>query len=112
MEKININGTLYDIPEGATILDILNQNSIPHPQICRAPIVDPIQTCDTCIVEVDGELVRSCSTKALDGMNVKLDSDRARVAEKKRWTAFLKITYCTAPFATITMATVFSTTQR
>ncbi|QBK26876.1 formate dehydrogenase subunit alpha [Ureibacillus thermophilus] len=97
MEKININGTLYDIPEGATILDILNQHSIPHPQICRAPIVDPIQTCDTCIVEVDGKLVRSCSTKALDGMNVKLDSDRARAARKEAMDRILEnhLLYCT-----------------
>ena len=40
------------------------QHKIEHPQICYLPEVDPIETCDTCIVEVNGELSRACSTKA------------------------------------------------
>ncbi|MEM5672179.1 hypothetical protein AAHB54_14345 [Bacillus cereus] len=34
---------------------MINENGIEHPQICYVPEVDPIQTCDTCIVEADGE---------------------------------------------------------
>ena len=62
---IKINDIDYKADSGSTILEILNQNEIAHPQICHVPEVDPIQTCDTCIVEVDGKLVRSCSTKAV-----------------------------------------------
>ncbi len=54
MTKININGVPYEVAEGATILETINQYGIEHPQICYVPSVDPIQTCDTCIVEVDG----------------------------------------------------------
>ena len=42
------------------------------------PEVDPIQTCDTCIVEVDGKLMRSCSTIATEGMNIERASVRAK----------------------------------
>ena len=56
MTKIKINGVPYDVSEGATILDTINQNEIAHPQICHLPEVDPIETCDTCIVEVDGTI--------------------------------------------------------
>ncbi len=66
MTKMKINGTPYEVSPGESILDVINKNEIPHPQICHVPEVDPIQTCDTCIVEVDGQLVRSCSTKAMD----------------------------------------------
>ena len=39
------------------------QNQISHPQICYLPEVDPIETCDTCIVEVDGRLLRLVQQK-------------------------------------------------
>lgn len=54
--RVKIDGTEYEAPEGSKILDILNQNGIEIPQICHVPEVDPIQTCDTCIVEVNGKL--------------------------------------------------------
>ncbi len=54
--RVKIDGTEYEAPKGSKILDILNQNGIEIPQICHVPEVDPIQTCDTCIVEVNGKL--------------------------------------------------------
>lgn len=45
------------------------------------PEVYPIQTCDTCIVEVDGKLMRSCSTIATEGMNIERASVRAKEAQ-------------------------------
>ena len=49
--------------EGELLVEaILRHKEIPH--ICyHSPLMGPIQTCDTCIVEVDGQLVRSCGTK-------------------------------------------------
>lgn len=97
MTKININGVPYEVAEGATILETINQYGIEHPQICYVPSVDPIQTCDTCIVEVDGQLVRSCSTKAIDGMNVQLKSDKAKAAQTEAMDRLLEnhMLYCT-----------------
>lgn len=97
MTKIKINGALYEAAEGATILDTINQNGIAHPQICHVPAVDPIETCDTCIVEVDGRLVRSCSTKALDGMDIKLHSEKAKAAQTEAMDRLLEnhLLYCT-----------------
>lgn len=97
MTKININGVPYEVAEGATILDVINQNGIDHPQICHVPAVDPIQTCDTCIVEVDGQLVRSCSTKAMSGMDIQLTSDKAKAAQTEAMDRLLEnhLLYCT-----------------
>ena len=61
---IKINDIDYKADSGSTILEILNQNEIAHPQICYVPEVDPIQTCDTCIVEVDGKLVAGLFNKS------------------------------------------------
>ncbi|MEB2279029.1 formate dehydrogenase subunit alpha [Lysinibacillus xylanilyticus] len=97
MTTIKINGQPYDVAEGATILDTINQNGIAHPQICHVPAVDPIETCDTCIVEVNGQLVRSCSTKALNGMDIQLTSDKAKAAQTEAMDRLLEnhLLYCT-----------------
>ncbi|MCT6817037.1 MAG: 2Fe-2S iron-sulfur cluster-binding protein, partial [Lysinibacillus fusiformis] len=97
MTQIHINGVTYDVKEGATILDTINQHDIPHPQICHVPTVDPIETCDTCIVEVNGQLVRSCSTKAVDGMDILLTSDKAKAAQTEAMDRLLEnhLLYCT-----------------
>ncbi|GIN92444.1 putative formate dehydrogenase YrhE [Siminovitchia terrae] len=94
---IKINGSSYDFQEGKTILEIINENQIPHPQICHLPEVDPIQTCDTCIVEVDGRLVRSCATPAVHGMDVSLSSPSAKAAQTEAMDRILQnhLLYCT-----------------
>lgn len=95
--EIKIDGKNYETEEGSTILQILNQNNIQHPQICYVPEVDPIQTCDTCIVEADGRLVRSCSTIAVSGMNIRLTSTSAVAARIEAMDRILEnhMLYCT-----------------
>ncbi|EGA91076.1 formate dehydrogenase subunit alpha [Planococcus donghaensis MPA1U2] len=95
--SIKINGTLTDFEQGKTILQVLNEQKILHPQICYMPELDPIETCDTCIVEVDGKLVRSCSTKAVAGMDVQLASPRAKEAQTEAMDRILEnhLLYCT-----------------
>ncbi|OKL37467.1 formate dehydrogenase subunit alpha [Domibacillus mangrovi] len=94
---ITINKQQYPASESATILEVINQHDITHPQICYVPEVDPIQTCDTCIVEVNGELVRACSTMVTNGMNVELTSPRAKEAQTEAMDRILEnhLLYCT-----------------
>ncbi|OCA87215.1 formate dehydrogenase subunit alpha [Pseudobacillus wudalianchiensis] len=97
MVTITINEKEYITTPGSTILEVVNEQKIPHPQICYVPEVDPIQTCDTCIVEVNGELVRSCSTIVQDGMNVQLSSSLAKKAQTEAMDRLLEnhLLYCT-----------------
>ncbi|HSJ37427.1 MAG TPA: formate dehydrogenase subunit alpha [Planococcus sp. (in: firmicutes)] len=95
--SININGATYEFKEGQTILQVVNEQKILHPQICYMPEVDPIETCDTCIMEVNGELKRACSTKAIAGMDVQLASPRAKEAQTEAMDRILEnhLLYCT-----------------
>ncbi|MED3659520.1 formate dehydrogenase subunit alpha [Bacillus velezensis] len=95
--RVKIDGTEYEAPEGSKILDVLNQNGIEIPQICHVPEVDPIQTCDTCIVEVNGKLQRSCSTAAENGMSISLTSGRVKEAQTEAMDRLLEnhLLYCT-----------------
>jgi formate dehydrogenase major subunit len=45
-----------------------------HPQL------RPIQTCDACIVEVDGKLARACATAVEQGMGVSTTAGAAHAA--------------------------------
>ncbi len=49
--------------ENQTVLDLLTEEKVEVPSLCYHPSLGPIETCDTCIVSVNGELVRSCSTQ-------------------------------------------------
>lgn len=95
--RIIIDGTEYEAQEGATVLDILNEHGIEHPQICHVPEVDPIQTCDTCLIEADGKLKRACSLKAENGMSVSLSTERVKKAQKEAMDRILEnhLLYCT-----------------
>lgn len=50
-----------------TVLQLLNDSSIEIPQVCYHPSLGAIETCDACIVSVNGELVRSCSAEIKEG---------------------------------------------
>lgn len=65
--NLKINGIEMKAEQGQTVLQLLNDSSIEIPQVCFHPSLGAIETCDTCIVSVNGELVRSCSTKINDG---------------------------------------------
>lgn len=95
--SIKIEGIDFHFAEGKSILEVINEHQIAHPQVCYLPEVDPIQTCDTCIVEVDGRLLRACSTKAVSGMNISLSSPRAKGAQTEAMDRILEnhLLYCT-----------------
>ena len=60
---VTINGKVHAFRPGERIIDAINRSGIEIPQVCYHPQLGPIQTCDTCMVEVDGKLVRACGTR-------------------------------------------------
>jgi formate dehydrogenase major subunit len=85
--SISVDGHPISANEGELVVEaILREKEIPH--ICyHSPLMGPIQTCDTCLVEVDGKLVRSCGTKVNSGMQVVTDSKRAKDARAEAFDA-------------------------
>ncbi|HGX1665549.1 TPA: formate dehydrogenase subunit alpha [Listeria innocua] len=95
--SVRINGEARDVVEGTRILDYLNAEGIQHPHICYSKQIGPIQSCDTCICEVDGELMRACSTNLTDGMEIKTNSELAKDAQLEAMDRILEnhLLYCT-----------------
>src|ERR1700676_5720155 len=77
MVEIAIDGVPAKAAPGELLLEaVLRERDIPH--VCyHSELMGPIQTCDTCMVEVDGKLVRSCGLQVARGMNVVTGSKRA-----------------------------------
>ncbi|WHY71844.1 formate dehydrogenase subunit alpha [Fictibacillus enclensis] len=95
--SIQINGKEFPATEGQTILQVAKSQNYEIPSICYHPDLGTIQTCDTCFVQVEGELVRACSTKATPGMQVDSLSKTVKDAQYEAMSRILKNheLYCT-----------------
>jgi len=94
---ISVDGKVVAAKKGELLLDaVLRCTDIPH--ICyHSPLMGSIQTCDTCMVEVNGELVRSCGQKVTANLNVVTESKRAQNARAEAFDVILgnHMLYCT-----------------
>jgi formate dehydrogenase major subunit len=81
--KVQIDGVLFDGLSGELLVDAINRAKIELSQVCYHPQLGSIQTCDTCIVEVDGVLSRACGTPVRAGMTVRTQTTAARSAQRE-----------------------------
>ncbi|WP_462413538.1 formate dehydrogenase subunit alpha [Neobacillus sp. Marseille-QA0830] len=95
--SIQINGKEYSVQPGQTILQAAQSHDLFIPSICYHPNLGTIQTCDTCFVDVGGELVRACTTKAEPGMMVDYQAGNVKDAQYEAMSRILKNheLYCT-----------------
>jgi formate dehydrogenase major subunit len=92
-----LDGKAIQAHDGDLLIDaILSEKDLPH--ICyHSPLMGPIQSCDTCMVEVDGKMVRACGTHIKAGMNVLTDTARVKDAQMEALDTILgnHMLYCT-----------------
>ncbi len=94
--RVIIDGAEELAREGERLIDLLNRNAIILAQVCYHPQLGPIQTCDACMVEIGGKLVRACATIVADGMQVSTISSQAQFARKEAFDRILSnhMLYC------------------
>jgi len=73
---LQIDGEPVAAAAGQLLIDLLTQRAIALPHVCYHPALGPIQTCDTCIVEIDGVLQRACAMPIQAGMQVTTATDQ------------------------------------
>ncbi len=81
--KIMIDGKAHVADPGQTVIDVLDRLGIEVPQVCRHAAMGGLQTCDTCMVEVDGKLQRSCVLPVREGLSIGVESALAVNARKE-----------------------------
>jgi len=94
---LTIDGVVTAAQPGERLVDLLNRIGTKIPQACYHDQLGPIQTCDTCLIEVDGQLVRACATPAGAGTQVATKSSRAQAAQREAFDRILgnHLLYCT-----------------
>src|SRR3954462_10927682 len=97
MVSVKIDGRMQQAEAGELIVDLIGRTGGTIPHVCYHPQLGPVQTCDTCMVEVDGRLVRACATPVADGMNIAATSTRAKSAQVEAFDQILSnhLLYCT-----------------
>lgn len=85
--------------EGRPLIEALTaEGGLPEefPSVCYHPALGAVQTCDTCMVEVDGEVVRACATSVSAGLEVGTRGESAAAREEAAQRLVRKhILYCT-----------------
>ncbi|HVU46913.1 MAG TPA: formate dehydrogenase subunit alpha [Terracidiphilus sp.] len=111
--SVTLNGSPQESKPGERLIDVINRSGIEIPQVCYHPQLGPIETCDTCMVEADGKLVRACATQAADGARVETASPRASAAQREAFDRILgnHLLYCTVCDNNNGNCTVHNTTK-
>ncbi len=95
------------------LIDILLRRDAKVPAVCYHQQLGPIETCDTCLVEINGQLARACATHVTDGMIVQTKTPRADAAQREGFDRLLKdhMLYCTVCDNNNGNCTVHNTTK-
>src|SRR5437667_3885655 len=111
--SLTVDGTPRQSKPDERLIELINRISSKVPQVCYHPQLGPIETCDTCMVEVDGKLVRACATHVAPGMNVSTISARAVAAQREAFDRILgnHMLYCTVCDNNNGNCTVHNTTK-
>jgi len=97
MSRITIDGSAHDVQPGDRLIDVIRRAGVELPAVCYHPQLGPIQTCDACMVEIDGALVRACAVNVSDAMAVTTRSAAAIAARRQAFDRVLANhqLYCT-----------------
>src|ERR1700674_244752 len=97
MISLTIDGVVQEAASGERLIDVINRAGVQISQVCYHPQLGPIQTCDTCMVEISGRLVRACATPVSAGMNILTKSEIAAAAQREAFDRILTnhVLYCT-----------------
>lgn len=81
--RLSIDGVPRAFEPGETILTLLARLQIEVPSVCYHEALGPLETCDSCMVVVDGELRRACATPARAEQKIEVAQERAAAARRE-----------------------------
>jgi formate dehydrogenase major subunit len=79
--NIAIDCVIREAQPNDLLIDLINRSDVSVPYVCYHPLLGPVQTCDTCVVEVNGRLIRACATAVADGIEISTQSAKAVAAQ-------------------------------
>lgn len=79
---VTLDGTDYLVEPGTNLLEFIRSRDTFVPAICYNESMGPIQTCDTCMVEIDGEIARMWHNNRPSN-ECKTDNNDVKSSQKK-----------------------------
>jgi formate dehydrogenase major subunit len=110
---VAIDGVAQDAQRDDLLIDLINRIGGFVPHVCYHAQLGPVRTCDTCMVEENGRLIRACATRVTDGMQVSTKSAKAAAAQVEAFDRILSnhLLYCTVCDNNNGNCTVHNTTK-
>jgi len=80
--KIKLNGKEIEADSAKSLLDTCRENGINVPTLCYHASLFPEARCRVCLVEMNGKLVTSCSTKPREGASIITNNEHVMKARR------------------------------
>ena len=82
--SFKINGHSVTVPKGVTVMQAAQQMKIEIPHFCWHPGLSVAGVCRFCLVKVEGrpKLEIACNLQAVEGMEIRTDTDEVKEAHK------------------------------
>ncbi len=97
MTTMTLDGAVQEVTLGERLIDVIQRSGIEIPAVCYHSQLGPLETCDTCMVDIDGQLVRACAAVVAAGMKVQTKTKAASAAQREAFDRILAnhMLYCT-----------------
>src|SRR5689334_6725763 len=80
--KITIDGRAVEVQSGESVLAVARKIGLDIPTLCHLEKCGPLNTCQVCLVKINGKLVPSCGTKVAAGMTVESETEEVHEARR------------------------------
>ena len=82
--KIEINGSVLEVTDGASLLEAAEEHGIEIPTMCHLEGDAPFTSCMMCVVwDIDrGFLVPACSAPVAEGMRIETNNEKVHASRK------------------------------
>ena len=80
--QITIDQQPVEVSQDETILAAARRAGLDIPTLCFLEQCGPLNSCQVCLVKINGKLVPSCGTKAAPGMVVESDTEEVHEARR------------------------------
>ncbi|MBI3851886.1 MAG: (2Fe-2S)-binding protein [Verrucomicrobia bacterium] len=80
--SITIDGCTVAVSPGESVLSAARKLAIDIPTLCFLEKCGPLNTCQVCLVKLNGKLVPSCGTKVAPGMVVESETEEVHEARR------------------------------
>jgi ferredoxin len=79
---ITIDGRPVEVQPGESVLAAARRMAIDIPTLCYLEKCGPLNTCQVCLVKLNGKLVPSCGTKVAPGMTIESETEEVHEARR------------------------------